>query len=65
MCAVVIVGVGYAPPPPTYEKICGLTYGTLSATERAVTKASYITSDVIWSGVVVLLVLIASVYFSG
>ncbi|PPK86148.1 SSS family solute:Na+ symporter [Neolewinella xylanilytica] len=65
VCAAVMVGVSYATPAPAYEKIAGLTYGTLSDADRAETKASYSKGDVIWSGVVVVLILIAYVYFSG
>ncbi|WP_116105238.1 sodium:solute symporter [Lewinella sp. IMCC34191] len=65
VCAAVMVGVSYATPAPAYEKIAGLTYGTLSDADRAETKASYSKGDVIWSGVVVLLILIAYGYFSG
>ena len=65
VCAVVMVGVSYATPPPSYEKIAGLTYGTLSDADRAENKASYSKGDVIWSGVVVVLILIAYIYFSG
>ena len=65
VCAAVMVGVSYATPAPAYEKIAGLTYGTLSDADRAETKASYSTGDVIWSGVVVVLILIAYIYFSG
>ena len=65
VCAAVMVGVSYATPAPSYEKIAGLTYGTLSDADRAETKASYSKGDVIWSGVVILLILIAYGYFSG
>ena len=65
VCAAVMVGVSYATPAPAYEKISGLTYGTLTDADRAETKASYSKGDVIWSGVVIVLILIAYGYFSG
>ncbi len=65
VCAVVMVGVSYATEAPSYQKISGLTFGTLNAEQRAETKASYTKADIIWSGVVILLILAAYIYFSG
>ncbi|GJM35454.1 MAG: solute:sodium symporter family transporter [Saprospiraceae bacterium] len=65
VCAIVMVGVSYATEAPSYERISGLTFGTLTAEQKAENKASYTRSDVIWSGVVILLILAAYVYFSG
>ncbi len=63
--AVVMVGVSYATEMPAYEKISGLTFGTLTAEQKAESKASYTKADIIWSGVVILLILAAYIYFSG
>lgn len=65
VCAAVMVGVSYATEAPSYEKISGLTFGTLTAEDRAENKASYTKSDIIWSGVVIALILGAYIYFSG
>lgn len=65
VCSVAIVAVSYATAPPSYERIRGLTFATMTAEHRAENRASYTKSDVIWSGVVVLLILIAYVYFTG
>jgi SSS family solute:Na+ symporter len=65
VCAVVMVGVSYATPPPDYAKISGLTFGTMTAEHRADNEASYTKADVIWSGVVIALIILAYVYFSG
>jgi len=65
VCSVVMIGVSYATAPPSYAQIQGLTYGTLSANDRAENKASYTRSDIIWSGVVLILIILAYVYFSG
>jgi len=65
VCAAVMIGVSYATAPPSYAQIQGLTYGTLSDKDRAENKASYTHSDVIWSTVVLILIVIAYVYFSG
>jgi len=63
--AVVMVVVSYTSPAPSYERIKGLTFGTQSAEDIADTKASYTMSDVIWSVAVVVLIIVAYVYFSG
>jgi SSS family solute:Na+ symporter len=65
VCSVAIIAVSYATAPPSYERIRGLTFATMTAEHRAENRASYTKSDVIWSGVVVLLILIAYVYFTG
>ena len=65
VCAVVMVGVSYATPAPDYQKISGLTFGTMTSEDKASNKASYTTSDVVWSAVVCVLILAAYIYFSG
>lgn len=65
VCAVVMLAVSYATEPPPPEKIRGLTFGTLSAEDRADTKASYTRWDVIASVAVVLLIVVAYLYFTG
>lgn len=65
VCSIAIIAVSYATAPPSYERIQGLTFATMTAEQRAENRASYTRSDVIWSGVVVLLILIAYVYFTG
>jgi SSS family solute:Na+ symporter len=51
VCSIAIIAVSYATAPPSYERIQGLTFATMTAEQRA--------------GVVVLLILIAYVYFTG
>lgn len=65
VCSVAIIAVSYATAPPSYERIRGLTFATMTAEHRAENRASYTKSDIIWSGVVVLLILIAYTYFTG
>ena len=62
---VVMIAVSYATPPPPPEKLAGLTYQTVTAVDRAKSRASWGTPDVVSSGVVLLLILAAYVYFSG
>jgi SSS family solute:Na+ symporter len=63
-CAV-FVGVSYATAPPPEPQIAGLTFATLSASDRAETRASWNRWDVIGSVIVVALILAAYLYFNG
>lgn len=63
--ALVMVVVSYATEQPAYEKIGGLTLGTVTADQKAETKASYTRNDIIASVLVVLLILAAYLYFNG
>ncbi len=65
VCAVTMIAVSYTTQAPAYDKIKGLTFGTLTAEDRAENRASYTMADVIWSGVVVLLIIVAYLYFTG
>jgi len=61
----VMVGVSYATEPPPAEKIAGLTYGTVTEEQRRETRASWNHSDVANSGIVLVLILLAYLYFRG
>ncbi|MTB50426.1 sodium:solute symporter [Lewinella sp. W8] len=63
--AAAMVGVSLATAPPPPEKVRGLAFGMVSAEDQADVKSSYTRSDVIWSVLVVVLILIAYGYFSG
>ncbi|MCB0638702.1 MAG: sodium/solute symporter, partial [Lewinella sp.] len=63
--AAVMVGVSYATAPPSYAQISGLTLGTTTAEQKAETKATYNRTDIVWSILVVVLILIAYLYFNG
>jgi SSS family solute:Na+ symporter len=63
--ATVMIAVSYATAPPLLTQIQGLTFGTLSAEDRAENKASYTKNDVIASALVMVLIIAAYVYFSG
>jgi SSS family solute:Na+ symporter len=62
---VVMIGLSYATAPPPPEKLAGLTYQTVTAADRAKSRASWGTPDVVSSAVVLLLIVAAYVYFSG
>jgi SSS family solute:Na+ symporter len=65
VCMIVMIGVSYLTEPPSPEKIKGLTFATTTAEQHAASRASWNKWDVIASGVVVLLILMAYLYFRG
>ena len=62
---IVMIVVSYMTAPPSYEKISGLTYGTVTKEHKKETRASWTAADVISSVVVVVLILAAYLYFTG
>jgi SSS family solute:Na+ symporter len=62
---VVMVAVSYATQPPVYEKISGLTYGTLTEEHRLVSRSSWDRRDVLGSVAVLVAILLAYLYFRG
>jgi len=65
VCAVVMYVVSYMSEEPDYAKISGLTYGTITAEDRAESRASWNQWDVIASAAVLVAILAAYLYFSG
>jgi SSS family solute:Na+ symporter len=65
VCAIVMVGVSYATEEPAYEKISGLTYGTVTNEHKEKTRSSWNIWDVVASVAAVLLIIGAYIYFSG
>ncbi len=61
----VMIIVSYLTNPPSYEKISGLTYGTVTAEHRKESRASWQVGDVIASGIVLALIVAAYLYFTG
>jgi solute:Na+ symporter, SSS family len=61
----VMIVVSYLTEKPSYEKISGLTYGTVTDDHRRETRASWSTGDVIASAIVLALILAAYLYFRG
>ncbi|MBI1225998.1 MAG: sodium/solute symporter [Bacteroidetes bacterium] len=57
--------VSYRTEAPNPEQIQGLTLGTVSAEQKAETKATYQTIDYVFSGLVIVLILAAYLYFQG
>ena len=62
---VVMIVVSYLTAPPSYEKISGLTYGTITEEHRKESRSSWSAGDVIASAVVLVLIVAAYLYFRG
>jgi SSS family solute:Na+ symporter len=62
---IVMIGVSYLTAPPPESSIRGLTFGTESAGDRLASRQSWNRGDVVSSLVVLLLILLAYLYFSG
>lgn len=65
VCAAVMLGVSYATEAPPYERIQGLTYGTLTEEDRRASRASWNRYDVLASAAVLLAIVAAYLYFTG
>jgi SSS family solute:Na+ symporter len=65
VCVVVMILVSLATEKPNYEKIRGLTYGTESDDDRQKSRASWTSSDVVFSVVVLAIIIAAYLYFRG
>ncbi|MHC4456385.1 MAG: sodium:solute symporter [Planctomycetota bacterium] len=65
VCVVVMVVVSYITSSPSYERISGLTYGTVNEAHRLESRSSWDWRDVIGSVVVLLVILAAYLYFNG
>jgi SSS family solute:Na+ symporter len=63
--AVVMVAASYASPDPDYARIKSLTFGTATAEDKAKTYASWNWHDVAASGLILLCILGAYLYFRG
>ena len=65
VCVAVMFVVSYATAPPSYEKISGLTYGTLTDEHRRASRSSWDFRDVAASVTVLVIILVAYLYFNG
>jgi SSS family solute:Na+ symporter len=65
VCVVVMIAVSYATEAPEENRLIGLTYATVTDEHRRESRRSWNRLDVINSGVVLLLILIAYLYFNG
>ena len=58
-----MVGVSYATAEPSYERISGLTFATVTEEHRAESRASWGRRDVLGSVAVLVMILMAYLYF--
>ncbi len=65
VCVAVMIIVSYLTEKPLYEKISGLTYGTTTEEDRNTTHASWSKGDVISSVLLLVLIVLAYLYFTG
>ncbi len=65
VCIAVMVGVSHATSAPDYSKISGLTYGTVTESQRGESRRSWGKGEVIASVAVLLAILAAYLYFRG
>ncbi len=65
VCVIVMIAVSYLSEEPAVEKIQGLTFATTSDEQRRESRRSWDRRDVISSGIVVLLIVLAYLFFSG
>ena len=58
-------GVSYLTSPPSYDHIRGLTYGTLTEEDRRASRSSWDGRDLAASAAVLVIILVAYLYFNG
>ncbi len=61
----VMIGVSYATEEPSYQRISGLTYATITEEHRTASRGSWDWRDVAGSAVVLIMILMAYLYFRG
>ncbi len=65
VCVLVMIVVSYLTEAPSYEKIKGLTFATITAEDRKKSRASWTYADIIASAIVLAIILAAYLYFTG
>jgi SSS family solute:Na+ symporter len=60
-----MVGVSYATSQPSYERISGLTFATVTEEHRRESRASWGRPDILGSAAVLIMILLAYLYFRG
>lgn len=63
--AVVMIAVSYATREPYYARCSALTFGVVSDEDRQRTRAGWGGIDVVCSALVLVLILVAYLYFQG
>jgi SSS family solute:Na+ symporter len=65
VCVAVMFIVSYMTKEPDYDKIKGLTYGTTTDADKRESRSSWSKIDVILSALVILLIIVSYLYFTG
>ena len=65
VCVIVMIVVSWLTSAPSYERISGLTYGTLNDEHRRLSRGSWDWRDVAASAVVLAVIIAAYLYFNG
>jgi SSS family solute:Na+ symporter len=65
VCVAVMIIVSYMTKEPLYEKISGLTFGTLTDEDKKTTRSSWSTGDVVMSGLLLVIIVVIYLYFTG
>jgi SSS family solute:Na+ symporter len=65
VCVAVMIGVSYASEAPSEKQLRGLTFATVTPEQRAESRASWSGVDVLSSAAVLVLIVIAYLYFQG
>ncbi|MBC8184403.1 sodium/solute symporter [candidate division KSB1 bacterium] len=65
VCVIVMIVVSYMTEAPAYANLNGLTYGTLSATDREQSRSSWTIGDVISSVLVIAIIIAVYLFFRG
>ncbi|MBI4559693.1 MAG: sodium/solute symporter [Candidatus Hydrogenedentes bacterium] len=65
ICVVVMFAISYSTAPPAYERISGLTFGTLTAEHRETSRRSWNAWDIAATLAVLAAILAAYLYFTG
>ncbi|MBI5472531.1 MAG: Na+/glucose cotransporter, partial [Ignavibacteriae bacterium] len=63
--SIVMIAVSYATETPSFERISGLTYGTVTEDHKKESRASWDARDVVLSVLVLVLIMAAYLYFVG
>ena len=65
VCVAVMLAVSYSTQAPSEAQIAGLTFGSTSSDDKARSRASWSRLDVVLSGIVLMLILVIYLTFTG
>ncbi len=65
ICVLVMVGVSYSTAVPDYQRISGLTFGTLTSEDRSISRKSWTWFDVATSSLLMVIIITIYLLFRG